>query len=86
LFDPATNVRFGTEYFAMQLEEFDGDVVRSLAAYNGGADSAKRWWGYGGGRGADVFVEDIGYSETADYVRRVLLYSEFYRDLYGASP
>jgi len=83
LLDPETNIRFGTEYLSVQLEKFDGDVVRALAAYNGGPDASERWWGYGGERDSDVFVEDIGYSQTIDYVRRVFLYSEVYRELYG---
>jgi soluble lytic murein transglycosylase len=83
LFDPATNVCFGTEYLAVQLEEFDGDIFRALAAYNGGPDGATRWWDYGGGIDSDVFVEDIGYAQTSDYVRRVYMYSEYYRALYG---
>ena len=81
LFNPETNVRFGTEYLSVQLEEFEGDVVRALAAYNGGPKASERWWGYGGARDSDVFVEDIGYSQTIDYVRRVFLYSEVYREL-----
>jgi len=85
LLDPATNVRFGAYYLSLQLESFDGDIMRALAAYNGGPESAKRWWGYGGARDTDVFVEDIGYAQTADYVRRVYLYAEFYRDAYGDS-
>jgi soluble lytic murein transglycosylase len=83
LLDPATNIRFGAYYLSLQIEDFEGDVMRALAAYNGGPESAKRWWGYGGGRDTDVFVEDIGYAQTADYVRRVYLYGEFYRDAYG---
>ncbi len=83
LLDPETNIRFGTEYLSVQLDQFDGDVVRALAAYNGGPDASERWWGYGGERDSDVFVEDIGYSQTIDYVRRVFLYSEVYRELYG---
>ena len=87
LFDPETNIRFGTEYLSVQIEEFDGDVVRALAAYNGGPDASERWWGYGGERDSDVFVEDIGYSQTIDYVRRVFRYSEVYRELYeGRAP
>lgn len=87
LFDPETNVRFGTEYLSVQLEEFDGDVLRALAAYNGGPEASERWWGYGGERDNDVFVEDIGYSQTSDYVRRVFRYSEVYRELYaGGAP
>jgi len=85
LFDPRVNVRFGTEYLSVQLEEFDGDLMRSLAAYNGGPEASERWWEYGGERDSDVFVEDIGYAQTAEYVRRVFLYSEVYRELYGDS-
>ena len=85
LFDPRVNIRFGTEYLSVQLEEFDGDIMRSLAAYNGGPEASERWWEYGGGRDTDVFVEDIGYAQTAEYVRRVFLYSETYRELYGGS-
>ncbi len=81
--DPETNIRFGTEYLSVQLDEFDGDVMRALAAYNGGPDASERWWEYGGERDSDVFVEDIGYSQTIDYVRRVFRYSEVYRRLYG---
>ena len=83
LFDPEINIRFGTEYLSVQLDEFDGDVLRALAAYNGGPEASERWWEYGGERDSDVFVEDIGYSQTIDYVRRVFLYSEVYRELYG---
>jgi soluble lytic murein transglycosylase len=83
LYDPEINIRFGTEYLSVQLDEFDGDVMRALAAYNGGPDASTRWWEYGGERDSDVFVEDIGYSQTIDYVRRVFRYSEVYRRLYG---
>ncbi len=87
LLDPATNIKFGVYYISEQLNDFDTDVMRSLAAYNGGPENVKRWWGYGGCEDTDVFVEDIGYSETADYVRRVYLYGQFYEEIYGrAAP
>jgi len=81
LLDPELNIRFGTYYLAEQREEFEGDVMKALAAYNGGPENVDRWWGYGGGADTDVFVEDIGYAQTNDYVRRVFLYGEFYREL-----
>lgn len=86
LFEPEANVRFGAYYLSVQLEDFDGDIMRALAAYNGGPDNVKRWWDYGGAGDVDVFVEDIGFSQTSDYVRRVYLYYRFYEDAYGASP
>ena len=58
-------------------------MLRALAAYNGGPESSERWWKYGGEMDSDVFVEDIGYSQTDDYVRRVFRFSEVYRELYA---
>jgi soluble lytic murein transglycosylase len=83
LLDPETNVHFGVYYLAQQLDDFDGDLLRALAAYNGGPDNVKRWWKYGGISDSDVFVEDIGFSETSDYVRRVYRYYRFYDEIYG---
>lgn len=83
LLEPETNIEFGVYYLARQIEEFDGDVLRALAAYNGGPENVDRWWDYGGGADQDVFVEDIGYSETNDYVRRVYLYWKLYEEIYG---
>ncbi len=85
LFDPETNIEFGVYYLSLQLEDFDGDEMRALAAYNGGPENVSRWWAYGGGRDSDLFVEDIGYEQTSDYVRRVYLYREFYRELEGSA-
>jgi len=81
--DPETNIRFGVYYLSVQLEKFDGDVIRALAAYNGGPGNVERWWDFGGTADPDVFFEDIGFAETADYVKRVYLYSQIYRETYG---
>ncbi len=83
LMEPSTNIRFGVYYLSEQLADFEGDAMRALAAYNGGPGNVERWWEYGGCEDTDVFVEDIGYSETADYVRRVYLYGQFYEEIYG---
>jgi soluble lytic murein transglycosylase len=83
LLDPETNIRFGTYYLSVQLEDHEGDIMRALAAYNGGPDNVERWWEYSGAEDQDVFVEDIGFAQTDDYVRRVYLYAQFYRETYG---
>lgn len=58
-FDPLQNLRAGTIHLRKLLEEFDGDVVLALAAYNAGSGAVKR---HGG-------VPD--YRETREYVRKV---------------
>ena len=81
LLEPEVNIHFGTFYLSELLDDYDGDVLRALAAYNGGPESVERWWNYSGSGDSDVFVEDIGYPETADYVRRVYRYAAVYADL-----
>jgi soluble lytic murein transglycosylase len=84
LTDPATSIRFGVYYLSLELGHMGDDTLRALAAYNAGEANAARWWDFGGGRDADVFVEDVGFAETLDYVRRVYLYYQYYRDVYTA--
>ena len=58
--DPAANIRGGTAYLRMLLNRFDGDVVRTIAAYNAGPGAVSRSKGI------------PRYPETVAYVSRVL--------------
>ncbi len=40
--DPAANIRGGTAYLRLLLNRFDGDVVRTVAAYNAGPTAVVR--------------------------------------------
>lgn len=60
------------------------DIVAAIAAYNGGEAAVKRWVdGLGGQPEFDVFAEQIGYTETRRYVRKVLGTVMVYRHVYG---
>ena len=81
LYRPNVSLKFGASYLSDQLKQLDGDPYRALAAYNGGpgaassaADSA--------GADEDLFVEDLEFDETRDYVRLVLENYARYRQLY----
>ncbi len=43
LTDPEVNVRYGTYYLRTVLDQFDGDVVAAVAAYNAGAGVVQEW-------------------------------------------
>ena len=58
--DPAANIRGGTAYLRMLLNRFDGDVVRTIAAYNAGPNAVARAGGV------------PNYPETRAYVAAVL--------------
>ena len=58
--DPRENVDGGVRYLKQMLTTFDGDVSKAVAAYNAGPQAVKNYNGV------------PPYSETRDYVARVL--------------
>ena len=57
--DPAANVDGGTALLAQLLRRFDGDIVRSLAAYNAGTQAVVRYGGIPPYRETRQFVDSI---------------------------
>jgi soluble lytic murein transglycosylase-like protein len=81
---PSVNIRYGTFYLRRLLDQFSGNEVLALASYNGGPDNASEWYVRGREKDFDLFVEDIGFSETRNYVKKVLGNYWFYRRLFRA--
>lgn len=78
------NLTLGMHHLAEVLEEYDGNYVMALAAYNAGGHRVRRWvQDYGDPRDPDVdpidWVESIPFSETRNYVMRVLENMQVYR-------
>ena len=82
LYDPGVNAQLGAAYLKRLLDQFGGSQVLALAAYNGGPTRIARTVRESPGKPEDEIFESIPYYETRDYVRRVLLYAESYRELY----
>ena len=87
--DPRYNVKLGQAYITGLLEEFEGSYVLALAAYNAGPHRARRWIRENGDpRAPDVdvvdWIESIPFSETCDYVQRVLEGLQMYRRRAGS--
>ena len=80
---PDANIRLGTRYLAKMLEEFRGNWTQALAAYNAGPLQVRRWLETRGYRADDEFIEEIPFSETQQYVKRVWGSYYRYRAQYG---
>jgi len=83
--DPDYNVRLGQAYLNELLQQFDGSYILALAAYNAGPSRAARWVElFGDPRDSSVdpinWIERIPFSETRNYVQRILESLVVYRD------
>ncbi len=65
--DPGQNILGGTRYLRVLANMFDGDVIKTVAAYNAGPEAVKK------ARGVPAFAE------TRAYVRRVVQLYKIYR-------
>ena len=59
-FDPAANVEAGTKYLRQLLEQYKGDAVKALAAYNAGSKRVEQYGGV------------PPYAETRAYINRII--------------
>lgn len=81
-----TNLTMGTALLADLMKKF-GEPYLALAAYNAGDSRVARWTAERRGEDLDQeeFIDDIPFSETQNYVKKVLSMTEDYRRLYDDS-
>jgi soluble lytic murein transglycosylase len=79
LYKPYVNIKFGTYYIKQLLEQFHGNLVLAIASYNGGPAKATEWFEKNKKKTFDLFIEDIGFTETRGYVKKVLANYWIYR-------
>lgn len=73
LTDPASNIRLGTIYLGEMLQRFGENRVVATAAYNAGPSRVAGWLPDSERLDARIWIENIPFNETRDYVRRVLV-------------
>lgn len=83
LHEPSFNVRVGAAYFRQVLGMFDDRLELALAGYNGGPYRIQRLWRRAGHGDVDRFLEGLEVTESRIYVKRILVLSDSYRQLYG---
>jgi soluble lytic murein transglycosylase len=85
LYQPGTNIAVGTEYIAELSRMFAGLAEAIAASYNGGEDNVARWLGRSNQGDAGVFTAEIGFTESKNYVFKVMSYYRAYRQLYDSN-
>ncbi|APO52823.1 lytic transglycosylase domain-containing protein [Bradyrhizobium diazoefficiens] len=86
--DSAYNATLGSAELGGLLEDYRGSYIMTFAAYNAGRGSVKKWVDrYGDPRDPKVdavdWVELIPFSETRNYVQRIMENLQVYRARFG---
>ncbi len=80
LYEPCYNIRLGSWYLRYLAEKFTNNLVYVIAAYNAGPEIVSKWVQLRGDKDQDEFIESIPYTETRNYVKKVLRsYGEYKR-------
>jgi soluble lytic murein transglycosylase len=83
--DRDTNIAIGTGYLKLVLDDFTGSMPLAAAAYNAGP-SRPRNWRNGPILEAAIWAENVPFSETRDYVKKVLSNTTNYAAILTGQP
>jgi soluble lytic murein transglycosylase len=85
LFDPSVAIPLGAAYLRELLNRYAGRLDMSLAAYNAGAATVARWLPPKS-MDADIWIENIPYTETRGYVQHIFEHIVALAYVSGAEP
>jgi len=83
--DRDTNIAIGTGYLKLVLDDFGGSMPLAAAAYNAGPSRSRRWRN-GAEMEAAAWAENVPFSETRDYVKKVLANTTMYAAILTGQP
>jgi len=83
--DRDTNLRLGTAYLKLVLDDQGGSQPLAAAAYNAGPGRPRRWR-EGPVLEPAIWAENIPLNETRDYVKKVLTNATIYSSLMSGKP
>jgi soluble lytic murein transglycosylase len=82
LYNPKTNITIACENLADLQRQFNGMLEAVAAAYNGGDDNVARWLNRSKPKDPAIFASEVGFSETKNYVFKVMTNYRIYKQLY----
>ena len=88
--DPNYTLKVGRAFLDDLVDQYNGSYIMAAAAYNAGPSRVHQWVNdYGDPRGSTdpvQWIESIPFSETRNYVQRVLENTEVYRSRLAGKP
>ena len=82
LYNPDTNIKIGTKYFAYLLKHYKENTGLAIAAYNAGMGNVDSWIKNGIIKEDGSDLENIPYKETNNHVRKILRDYEIYKNIW----
>ena len=80
-----TNIAIGTAYLKLVLDNFQGSMPLAAAAYNAGPSRSRKWRNGPVLEGA-IWAECVPFTETRDYVKKVLANTTLYAAMLSGEP
>lgn len=81
LFDPETNILFGSYYLNYLLSRF-GDTITAVAAYNAGEGNVAKWLKVKEYSADGTTLKSVPYPETSAYIEKIKKSLKKYKKLY----
>jgi soluble lytic murein transglycosylase len=83
--DRDVNIRLGTAYLKLVLDDFGGSQAMAAAAYNAGPNRPRKWRD-GPPLETAIWAENVPFAETRDYVKKVLSNATYYAAQLSGQP
>lgn len=81
ILEPDININLGTKYISMLIQKY-GNINLALAAYNAGSGNVDNWIEKGTLKSDGSDIENVPFTETNNYVRKILRDYEIYKQIY----
>lgn len=81
ILEPDININLGTKYISMLIQKYD-NINLALAAYNAGSGNVDGWIEKGTLKADGSDIENVPFTETNNYVRKILRDYEIYKNIY----
>ena len=77
ILEPDININLGTKYISMLIQKYN-NINLALAAYNAGSGNVDGWIEKGTLKSDGSDIENVPFTETNNYVRKILRDYEIY--------